>query len=903
MTIVLLLLVAGALVVALQQGRRTLAGVTRHDLPERLSARYLDDCVLLTDTDAWTWMELPTLSVDFLTPDEVDAVIENFSTALAGLRDTTIHLKVVHRPNQLHEWAGALYRRAEATGHAAPGLSSLLLAEQQHLYELDTHTKRVFLGVRLGERGRSNTGWLRTSVRPLLGFLRTAEELLASVDHTVPTAEIRRWTSAADAIRRTLAAGALSARPADQETVAGLFVHALHPEMPTPNGPDVPAQPFGPGTVEQLGEGYVDATHSRYVVVTQPNADYAVQCAEWRQDGEVGPAPEREFVTYVASVSVGRFPRAIDTTAQPPWLELADSAALAFNVDVSARWTITPPHKAAKDVAKRLQAAADQQKHYAEAGAVASVENSDALVSAVDLDAEISRNRTPLVYGAARMIVSGYTPEELTERIGQLRELYRTYAGIELHWTDHDQLSLWLEQLPGERVRSKVRAYRQIHELRTVAAGLPTASSRISDTQGPYLGLTTRGSGEVVLFDPLFAPQHNKPPGVAIIGSPGGGKTFTANTITFKTAMRGVTSVLIDPKGDAKGLSLLGRDYLGDVRMLELGANLPGLLDPFGMAESREEQTLLAIETLKLLLGGEMADVRESVMMASVKAVAHAPQPTLRKVLDLLLSGDLERMGLNESPEAHYGAAANALGHYLDVVSALPLGILCFSPDTTEIKLTRGRLTIITLAGLSLPPAGTDPDRYTYEQRLSLTLMYLVTHFARRALGLHDIHRTDPRMLVIDEAWMITQTQQGAQLVEAVARMGRSRNTALVLVSQNGRDLLDEAVLNCLSTVFVFRASDPGEIAADLELLGLADTEANRARVLQLPVGRHSEALMRDSDGRVGQVRIDLSHMPDVVLAFDSTPTERDGPTQAAARRIATDRSGRVLAVDGEEGT
>lgn len=901
MTIVLGFLVVAALVAILRQRGKALSNLTRHDLPQRLSTRYLDDLVLLTETDAWTWVELPTFSADFLTDEEIDAVIETFSTALGGLRDATIHLKVVHRPNQLHEWAGALYRRAEATGHAAPGLSSLLLTEQQHLYELDTHTKRVFLGVHLGERARSKSGVLGVALRPVFAFVRTAEELLASEDHTVSTAEVRRWSTAAEAVRRTLAGGALRARPVDQETVAGLFLHALHPEMPTPAGPTVPAEPFGPGTVEQLGEGYVDATQPRFLAVTQPNRDYAVQCAEWRQDGEVGPAPEREFTTYVASVCVGRFPRAIDTTLQPPWLELADTAALPFNVDLSARWTITPPQKAAKDVAKRLQAANDQQRHYAEAGAVASVENSDALASAVDLDAEISRNRTPLVYGAVRLIVTGFTPEELTERIDQLRELYRTYAGIDLHWTDHDQLSLWLEQLPGERVRSKVRAYRQIHEMRTVAAGLPTASSQISDAEGPYLGLTTRGSGEVVCFDPLYAPRNNKPPGVAIIGSPGGGKTFTANTITFKTAARGVTTVLIDPKGDAKGLSLLD-DYLGDVRMLELGGNLPGLLDPFGMAKSREEQTLLAIETLKLLVGGEMADVRESVMMASVKAVAADPEPTLRKVLDLLLSGDLERMGLHESPEAHYGAAANALGHYLDVVSALPLGILCFSPDTTEVKITRGRLTIITLAGLNLPPTGTEPDRYTYEQRLSLTLMYLVTHFARRALGLHDIHRTDPRMLVIDEAWMVTQTQQGAQLVEAVARMGRSRNTALALVSQNGKDLLDEAVCNCLSTVFVFRATDPSEIAADLELLGLADTESNRARVLQLPIGRSSEALMRDSDGRVGQVRIDLSHLPNVVEAFDSTPSDDKARTQAAARRITTDKSGRVLAVDTAEG-
>jgi len=42
---------------------------------------------------------------------------------------------------------------------------------------------------------------------------------------------------------------------------------------------------------------------------------------------------------------------------------------------------------------------------------------------------------------------------------------------------------------------------------------------------------------------------------------------------------------------------------------------------------------------------------------------------------------------------------------------------------------------------------------------------------------------------------------RGAKLVPEVSRMGRSRNTALVLVSQNAGDLLNEQVTNCLSSV------------------------------------------------------------------------------------------------------
>ncbi len=59
--------------------------------------------------------------------------------------------------------------------------------------------------------------------------------------------------------------------------------------------------------------------------------------------------------------------------------------------------------------------------------------------------------------------------------------------------------------------------------------------------------------------------------------------------------MRGITTVLLDPKGDAKGLATI--EGLGEVRILELGSRMAGLLDPFSLAASREEGTLLAMET------------------------------------------------------------------------------------------------------------------------------------------------------------------------------------------------------------------------------------------------------------------------------------------------------------------
>ena len=160
---------------------------------------------------------------------------------------------------------------------------------------------------------------------------------------------------------------------------------------------------------------------------------------------------------------------------------------------------------------------------------------------------------------------------------------------------------------------------------------------------------------------------------------------------------------------------------------------------------------------------------------------------------------------------------------------------------------------MFTLGGLTLPDTTTSRDDYSYEQRLSVALLYLVSQFARKLLN--GIDRTKPKAIFLDEAWAITSTPEGAKLVPEVSRMGRSRNTALILVSQNAGDLLAEQVTNCLSSVFAFRSTERGEVANVMSLLGVAPSDEHKAVLRGLGNG---ECIFRDLDGRAGRIGIDL---------------------------------------------
>ncbi len=113
--------------------------------------------------------------------------------------------------------------------------------------------------------------------------------------------------------------------------------------------------------------------------------------------------------------------------------------------------------------------------------------------------------------------------------------------------------------------------------------------------------------------------------------------------------------------------------------------------------------------------------------------------------------------------------------------------------------------------------------------------------------------------------------------------MGRSKNTALVLVSQNAGDLLNEQVTNCISAVFAFRSSERAEVGDVLSLLGVEVSDEHAAVLRSLGNG---ECIFRDLDGRAGRIVVDLIS-DDLRRWLDTNPTRASSgqvPVTAQAR-------------------
>ena len=806
----------------------------------RLAVRYFDDRILLTDHAAWAYYRLPTVSYEFTTAEEREVLANNIKIALAAIRmpDAEVHLRVAHRTFPAAEWAAGLDR----TSDGGPGWIDYLEEMYRHVWAEDFWSKEAYLGVRLGPRGGRVTG--SGVFSQLFAFYKRGEKVLGLEDEAIDAGEIARWTEQAERLGRALGASALHARHAAADEVAWLFQHAVTSAIPDPPPSACPRRTWGAGEIQTLVEGQIHNGRTSLRIV--------------QSAGE----------SYTALLSFARFPDLMPFPDGEPWMHYAD--ALPFPVELSARMKLVPPSRASKDVGRKLAYARDMDQHIREAGAEAPLALAEQIDAARMLEHGITKERLPFVYGWHRLIVSAPTQVMLTQRVEAVVEHYRD-MGIDVVNSTGDQFSLFCESLPGDRIR--LGAYAQRQPLQTIAGGMPTATVDLGDRPddggagwvGPYIGETLGRARSIVHFDPLVAAARNRPTAIAITGEPGGGKTTLALLLIYQLALRGVTVAAIDPKGDAESLVRLLQRRGRRARVLPLGSAAPGLLDPFSFGDDLAAKKTMATETLRLLLP-RMSEERESAMIQAVGAVAARPAPSLGKVVAHL--------------EGTTDPASRNLGAVLRSMSEMRLARLCFDPSGGQQVDTQGWTTVFTLGGLTLPDVAVPREDYSYEQRLSVALLYLVSQFARRLMN--GIDRHVPKAIFLDEAWAITATPEGAKLVPEVSRMGRSRNTALILVSQNAGDLLNEQVTNCLSSVFTFRSSERVEVDNVMALLGVEATEEHKAVLRSLGNG---ECVFRDLDGRAGRIGIDM--MTEELLRWLDTNPTRSRPDEEPGYRPA----------------
>jgi hypothetical protein len=556
-------------------------------------------------------------------------------------------------------------------------------------------------------------------------------------------------------------------------------------------------------------------------------------------DGEQG----RSFQAILALGALGDAPQFPGAAAE---VLFAAPESTGFPVDAvfHARWLGN--RDALTQVRKRIADVENAYREQIEGSAFGpGLQAEEDRTLAREYEAKLQAGAHPsMLTGWISLAIGAPSSEELERRVTALRE---HYGDITLHRPAGLQHQLFFDHLPRPD-GGVTRDYVQQVTVEQFGAMVATATRTVGSPHGPYLGYTPTGAPRPVRFDPTRAPREDRVSAVLLAGTLGSGKTVCAQKIAFEAERRGSLIVDFDPKPDHGWQNI--PELEGRLQIIELSGDpsQQGKLDPLlvGIGDLREE---LACSYLIELLRDPPA-AWENAISRAVKSAVREGSQSLMRVIEKLCESEQE--------------AARDAGEALEVISDFGLARLGFGTGQDTVLQATHSVTTIRMPGLSLPDPHALRDTYTRSERLSVATLTLVAAYALRLIS---TDRSRHKVVLLDEIWFLLESPQGRAIINRIIRLGRAFNATLLLSTQLIPDLgsLSDLIGDC----FIFGQDSDSAAERALKLISLDPSNAEHVRLVREQ--REGRCLMRDLDGRVEAVQVDVVH-PHLLQAFTTTP-------------------------------
>jgi hypothetical protein len=788
---------------------------------------------------------LPTQPWAFRSDSQREQLLYGAGDALAWLAGHRLHLRVTTSPYPAAEWARRLDQRTPAPLEPVAGGSwgEHLVSMQEHLRQQTMAEKKVFLGVRLTSRAPSH-------------------RLVAAIWRHPGNVEHARLLSHVEQVTATVGLPGLDGRPATSKEMEWLLRRSLGVGLPAP----ALLSPTDSGSwdVDDLHSFTDEVDHS------VPALGRTVQVAGRNS----GSAVER----HVAVMSVGRLEEIeAPDPGHDPWLAHTDR--LPFPVEWSARFDVLSGGEARQAIQRKLLVVRDMQRHYREHELDEPLALDRQARQARQVEDQMSRGvevAAARVHGWFRLAVSARTEDECLDRVRRVKASYRGRRVSIEH--PKGQYRLLREFIPGEPVATA--AYRRRLPVLYVAAGVPMASSQVGDRRGPYVGYTAGSARRAVMFDTHYATEQKETSGlVPVVGGLGAGKSVLLGQITYEAVRRGIPSVVLDPSGPLARLTELP-ELRGVAEHLDLTTAASGTLNPFAVvvrpvrstfateeafveAEvlAAQDRKLLALDVVRMLLPPSLDAIPATSLVVSdaVRATRGNPTASLWDVVE-----HLERLS-----DPHGRVVAN----YLRDMAELPLSRLLFPSVGQMQDRLDATLTVLTMPGLVLPPRSVARDHWSTSEQLAVPLLHLASWYATRAV--YGRSMQSRKLVALDETHFLGEWSAGRALFTRLGRDSRKWNTCVLAASQNPSDVLGMDVANFMSAAFVGRLEDEDAARDGLRMLRVPTGVGYERALAGLSAGRGAagfrEFVMRDVDGNVDKIRVDLNANPSLLEALNTT--------------------------------
>ncbi|NJC15824.1 hypothetical protein F4558_005650 [Micromonospora profundi] len=805
---------------------------------------------------AWYW--LPEVRWAFRPDAEREALLSAISEQYAGLAGFRLHLRRTTRPFPADEWARTIDAHTPAPLGDVPGTTGWadhLVAAQRHLMSVNHAEGQTYLGV--------------TFARRSLGDSLT-ERLLRTFGRGTADGERRKLGRTVEQFDEVLGAFGMRGRRVTAQELEWLLYRSVALCMSPPGR-------LSPVTDGQWERGDLLALTEQVERYRTPYGS-TVKLVN-RMTGE-----ER----HVAVLAVGRMEPLEIPERHEPWLHFHER--LPWPMEISTRVDILGSGDSFRNLEHRLRMIRSQQLDYAEHGIDAPPELERLAKRALVIGDEMTTGLpvdSARAHGWHRIAVGGRTREECLERARRLIQLYSRELRISLQ---HPKNQDWLarEFIPGEPIANT--GYVRRMPVPLLAAALPQAASNVGDRRGDLIGRTAGTCRRPVFLDLHFPMEVRERSGLAVfVAEPGGGKSTLLGALGYLAARRGVQVTLLDPSGPLARLCAMPelRPYS---RVLNLTGSEHGTLAPYSLiptplrsefaagaagdrefeiavSNARAERRMLVQDICMMLVPPQVAREASTATLFrhAVRQVPAEETSTLDDVVSCL--GRLD------------DDAGKELANLLLDTAEMPLAMLFFGRPPEGLLGADAALTVITMAGLRLPDLKIEREYWSAEEALALPMLHTAHRLAvRRCYGGSMSSR---KLVGLDEAHFMEGWRSGRSFLVRLARDSRKWNLAALVASQNPRDILGLDVQNLVSTVFVGRIAEDAEIASEaLRLLRVPVNDGYEATLASLSAADTNSAsrlgfrefVMRDVDGRVQKVRVDVSYVDGLLEHLDTTP-------------------------------
>ncbi|PXY17017.1 VirB4 family type IV secretion system protein [Prauserella muralis] len=494
---------------------------------------------------------------------------------------------------------------------------------------------------------------------------------------------------------------------------------------------------------------------------------------------------------WVASFAVVGYPREVHNGWLQPLLTYPGRVDVSLHIEPIDRVT------AANRLKKQLSKLESGRRHTSEKGRLVDPHVEAATEDAYDLSARVARGEGKLYRLGLYLTVHAPTEEALSDEVAAIRSLAASLL-LDCKPTTYRSLQGWITSLP---MGLDLVGMRRTFDTSALSAAFPFTSpdlpppdpTSVGAPSGVLYGFNV-GSQGLVHHDRFALDNHNS----VILGRSGAGKSYLVKLELLRSLYRGIEIHVIDPEDEyARLAAAVGGTYvhLGAEQVRLNPMDLPIHTRPDGRRTAPRDalirRSLFLHTVISVLLGSEL-------------------EATERAALDRAITATYQRVGITSDPRT-WTRPAPLLADLAEV--------LADAGDPAGVELAARLHPYVTgaFSGLFSGPTSTRPEGHLVvfslrdlADELKPIGTLLTLDAVWRQVSNPAIRK--PRLVVVDEAWLLMKEPAGAEFLFRMAKASRKQWAGLTVATQDtadvlGSDLGKAVVANAATQILLRQAS------------------------------------------------------------------------------------------------